>query len=133
MAITKKTGWSYKVCTQDGTNNYDQLSLWTDCKDVETRCIADNESATAYTPLSSIDLEDELRYVEGVLPAGQTTITLPNGTYSQYITANGMLDIYVDTAHAKVCPKTVQQTNGQVVLTFPAQSSNMTVRVRCWK
>lgn len=133
MAVTKKTGYSYKVCTQDGTNNFDQISIWTDCKDVETRSIADNESATAYTPLSSIDLEDELRYVEGILPAGQTTITLPNGTYSQYITANGMLDIYVDTAHAKVCPKTVQQTDGQVILTFPAQSSNMTVRVRCWK
>lgn len=62
----------------------------------------------------------------GTLVAGQTTVTIQD----QAITVNSTVDVYTDTYG--VDPSDVVVTAGQVVLTFPAQASNVAVKVRVW-
>lgn len=114
--ITKVTGSAYRVKTGSSGNNdlYDEVSLWTDSTDV--------------TFPDGKNLKNKIYdYASGTLVAGQTSLTIT----SALITENGMLDIYVPNAFCKVTPNTISQSNGTVTLTFPAQSSNMEVRVRC--
>lgn len=114
--VNTVTGGEYlvKTNTSGDTDIYDKVSLWTDCTDV-TFPDGSNVKNRVYD------------YASGTLVAGQTSVTIT----SSLITADGMLDIYVPNAFAKVTPNTISQSNGQVVLTFPVQASNMEVRVRC--
>ena len=123
MAITKKTGWSYKVCTQDGTNNYDQLSLWTDAKDVDTN-IQD----------TTVSLDKQLSFVDmGTVPTNGGTLTKTYSSTNGLLTRSGFLDIYVDDNHSKAVPTSVVRNDTSLSLTFPASAAGASVKVRCWK
>ena len=61
----------------------------------------------------------------GTLIAGQTTITFNDSS----ITADSVIEPYVDTAFTGVSPTACTVSNGMATLTFPAQSSNMPVRI----
>ena len=114
--ITKVKGGAYRVKTSGegaSTDTYDEVSLWSHADDVT---FDDNKT-----------LSSKFAYASGTLTAGQTTLTIT----SPLITTDGMLDIYVPNAFCKVTPNTISQSNGTVTLTFPEQSSNMEVRVRC--
>lgn len=62
--------------------------------------------------------------VTGTLQAGSTSITLSDNA----ITTSSTIDVYTDTFG--VNPTNMVVTTGQVVLTFPAQASNLGVKVR---
>lgn len=62
--------------------------------------------------------------VTGTLIAGNTSVTLSNAA----ITTASTIDVYADIFG--VSPTDMVVSAGQVVLTFPAQSSNMNVKVR---
>ena len=113
MAFTelKKKHGAYRVNVSP--NVYHRLSLWTHAEDVEF----DDGSF----------LKEKFDYASGVLQAGETSVTIN----SDLITADGMLDIYVPNAYCKLSPDSITQTNGSVTITFPAQSANVEVRVRC--
>lgn len=78
------------------------------------------------TAKSIIGAVNELRGVilTGTLTAGSTTLTLQDVA----ITANSTFDIYTDTYG--VNPVDVVASVGEVVLTFPAQSAAVGVKVR---
>ena len=58
------------------------------------------------------------------LTAGSTTVTIQDSV----ITTNSTLDIYTDTFG--VNPSSVVVTTGQIVITFPTQSTDLQVKVR---
>lgn len=62
--------------------------------------------------------------ITGTLTAGATSVTLSNSK----ITTNSMIDIY--TTVYGLNPTNVTVSNGQIVLTFEAQQSNVGVKVR---
>lgn len=62
--------------------------------------------------------------ITGTLSAGQTSLTLQNAA----ITESSTIDYYTDIFG--VSPTNVVVTNGQIVLTFEAQSSDLGVKVR---
>ena len=68
---------------------------------------------------SSIGVE-----VAGVLQAGSTTLTIQNGL----INTSSTIDVYTDKFG--LCPKNIVISDKQVVLTFDAQSSNVSVKIR---
>ncbi|MBP5595778.1 MAG: phage tail protein [Pseudobutyrivibrio sp.] len=68
---------------------------------------------------SSIGVE-----VAGVLQAGSTTLTIQNGL----INTSSTIDVYTDKFG--LCPKNIVVSDKQVVLTFDAQSSNTSVKIR---
>ena len=109
--ITRKKGGAYRVNTGEGT--WDEVSHWTHASDVT---FDDNKT-----------LENKYQYASDTLEAGETTVVI----WSSLITADGMLDIYVPVEFCTVTPTAITQSNGMVTITFPAQSANMEVRVRC--
>lgn len=62
--------------------------------------------------------------ITGTLSAGQTSLTLQNAA----ITESSTIDYYTDIFG--VSPTNAVVTNGQIVLTFEAQSSDLGVKVR---
>lgn len=114
--VTHVSGKEYRVKTgtSGSSDTYDQLSFKTDSSDVSF-------------PNGRTLKQNYYDYASGVLTAGQTSLIIT----SPLISTDGMLDIYVPVEFCKVTPNTIQQMNGQVVLTFPVQSSNMEVRIRC--
>ena len=114
--VNHVSGKEYRVKTGTSGNNdvYDQLSFKTDGADVSF-------------PNGRTLKQNYYDYASGTLTAGQTSLTIT----SNLITTDGMLEIYVPVEFCKVTPNTISQSNGTVTLTFPAQTSNMEVRVRC--
>ena len=66
--------------------------------------------------------------LQGVLTAGETTVTLT----SDYITANSVIEDYVDDAFDGVEYISREVTDGSVTYTFPEQESDMPVMARVW-
>ena len=123
-------GKAYRVHTgvdaSTGKDKYDVVSFKTASDDV----FFDNGTSLTQqnTNITNIINKNLLTYATGTLVAGQTTVTVTGSN----ITANGMLDIYVPIAFCKVTPEAItNQINGSVTIRFPAQSSNMQVRVTC--
>lgn len=74
--------------------------------------------------------KEELKYamgvsVSGVLEAGNNTITLSDPA----ITTDSQLDFY--TSKYGISPKSVNVTDGSMVLTFEIQTEDITVKVVC--
>ena len=63
-------------------------------------------------------------WLSGTLTAGQTSLTLSDAS----ITTSSTIDYYTDAFG--VSPTNVVVTTGQIVLTFPAQASDLGVKVR---
>ena len=63
-------------------------------------------------------------WLSGTLTAGQTSLTLSDAS----ITTSSTIDYYTDKFG--VSPTNVVVTTGQIVLTFPAQASDLGVKVR---
>lgn len=63
-------------------------------------------------------------WLTGTLTAGQTSLTLSDAS----ITISSTIDYYTDAFG--VSPTNVVVTTGQIVLTFPAQASDLGVKVR---
>ena len=63
-------------------------------------------------------------WLSGTLTAGQTSLTLSDAS----ITTSSTIDYYTDKFG--VSPTNVVVTTGQIVLTFPAQSADLGVKVR---
>lgn len=122
MADTLIYGQAYRVCTDASTESFDKLSMWTDARDVDT-----NPSG------NTVALNNQIAYIEGTLAANATTVRIPASGTSSLITADGMLDIYVPSDKSSLVPTTIDQNEGYVTLTFPAQLTATTIRVRCWK
>lgn len=66
--------------------------------------------------------------LQGILTAGETTVTLT----SDYITANSVIEDYVDDAFDGVEYISREVTDGSVTYTFPEQESDMPVMARVW-
>ena len=66
--------------------------------------------------------------LQGILTAGETTVTLT----SDYITANSVIEDYVDDTFDGVEYISREVTDGNVTYTFPAQESDMPVMARVW-
>lgn len=64
--------------------------------------------------------------VTGTLTAGSTSVTLSDAS----ITTTSTLDFYTDAFG--VNPTNVSVSTGSVTLTFEAQQSNLSVKVRVW-
>lgn len=62
--------------------------------------------------------------ITGTLTSGSTSLTLNNNI----ITTNSTIDVY--TSKFGVNPTNMTVTNGRIVLTFPAQSTSINVKVR---
>ena len=102
-------------------------------KDSETPAqgvIYDNASSglTSTDVQSAIDEIDSKFYKEafGTLIAGQTSVTIQ----SDFITADSTAEVFVDPAFASVMYTGCTITAGSVTLTFPAQLTDMPVKVR---
>lgn len=67
--------------------------------------------------------------VDGVLPAGSTTLTLS----SNEITENSTIDVCVPPEFITVAPTAMTVDNGSVTMTFKPQQSNVPIRVRIFK
>ena len=78
---------------------------------------------TSKTVLGAIN-ETAGVWVSGTLTAGQTSLTLSNAA----ITTSSNIDIYTDKFG--VNPTNAVVSTGQIVLTFPSQTSNLEVKVR---
>ena len=76
-------------------------------------------TTNVYAPSAS----NPWKEVTGTLTAGQTSITIS----SNYITTSSTIDVYTS---ADIEYNTMTISSGQVVLTFDAQQSNITVKVR---
>lgn len=63
--------------------------------------------------------------IDGVLTAGQTTVTFSDAS----IKTTSMIDVYVDDTFVGVAPKLISVSAGSATLTFDVQSTNMPVRV----
>ena len=114
--ITSETGYRSKVARVDGmakkvVNETDYSQLQTTDKKIIG---AINE---VNTKASKVE-------VTGTLTAGQTSITLSDAS----ITTTSTIDIYTDVFGIQ--PTNAVVTSGQIVLTFLAQSSDITVKVR---
>lgn len=74
------------------------------------------------------ELETGHDYIEvtGTLTAGSTSVTLQNAA----IHTTSTIDIY--TGVYTIMPTDAQTTEGQIVLTFDEQSSNLSVKVKVW-
>jgi len=66
--------------------------------------------------------------LQGILTAGETTVTLT----SDYITANSVIEDYVDDAFDGVEYISREVTDGSVTYTFPEQENDMPVMARVW-
>ena len=79
-------------------------------------------NTTDKKPIGAVnEMSDKLGVMlEGVLEAGQTSLTLTNGQ----IASNSMIDWYCD-----VNPTSITVSTGQIVLTFDAQEEDLTVKV----
>jgi len=66
--------------------------------------------------------------LQGVLSAGETTITLT----SDFITTNSVIEDFVDDAFDGIEYVSREVENGSITYTFPKQSSNMPVMARVW-
>lgn len=64
------------------------------------------------------------KFITGTLTTGNTSLTLSD----EDITTSSIIDIYTDVFG--VSPTNVVVTTGQIVLTFPAQSADLGVKVR---
>lgn len=73
-----------------------------------------------YAPASSGGYTE----VTGTLTAGNTSVTLSDAS----ITTSSTIDVYTDTFG--VNPTAISVSTGSVTLTFPAQASNVAVKVR---
>lgn len=74
------------------------------------------------------ELETGHDYIEitGTLTAGSTSVTLQNAA----IHTTSTIDIY--TGVYTIMPTDAQTSEGQIVLTFDEQSSNLSIKVRIW-
>lgn len=79
---------------------------------------------SAKTTISALKTKIAGTEVTGTLTAGQTSLTLQDAS----ITSSSTLDFY--TSIYGVNPTNVSVSTGSVTLTFEAQSSNMSVKVR---
>lgn len=77
-------------------------------------------TTNVYAPTSSGGYTE----VTGTLTAGNTSVTLSDAS----ITTSSTIDVYTDTFG--VNPTAVSVSTGSVTLTFPAQASNVGVKVR---
>lgn len=82
-----------------------------------------NLKTTDKTPVGAIN-EVNGTWLTGTLTAGQTSLTLSDAS----ITTSSTIDYYTDAFG--VSPTNVVVTTGQIVLTFPAQASDLGVKVR---
>ena len=77
-------------------------------------------TTNVYAPTSSGGYTE----VTGTLTAGNTSVTLSDAS----ITTSSTIDVYTDTFG--VNPTAISVSTGSVTLTFPAQASNVGVKVR---
>ncbi len=81
-----------------------------------------------WTQTTITELIQGVTYTEvtGTLTAGSTSVTLQNAA----IHTTSTIDIY--TGVYTIMPTDAQTTEGQIVLTFDEQSSNLSVKVKVW-
>ena len=81
----------------------------------------------AYSALGNKSVTEAIgKVLSSTLTAGNTTVAFSDAS----ITTSSMFDVYVDDAFCGVAPTAISATTGSVTLTFPAQSTNMNVKVR---
>ncbi len=66
--------------------------------------------------------------IDDVLDAGETTITFT----SDYITADSVVDVFVDDDFDGVTYETITIASGSVTLTFNEQATDMPIMIRVW-
>jgi len=70
----------------------------------------------------------EFKDLTATLTAGSTTVTFSDSS----ILTTSTIDYYIDDAHWDLVPSSITVATGSVTLTFSAQSSNVSLKVRVW-
>ena len=70
----------------------------------------------------------EFTDLTATLTAGSTTVTFSDSS----ILTTSTIDYYIDDAHWDLVPNSITVATGSVTLTFSAQSSNVSLKVRVW-
>lgn len=145
--ITKVTGRTYRVLADNTVNHYvwNQLSFWTAASDVEFADGVDAETklggilgittstsitSTGYAADASVTTalyKKTSQFLSATLAAGSTQVTFTNSNFD----SNTLFDFY--TSKYGVDPTDAVLSGTTLTLTFNAQDTSVTVKVRYFK